>query len=130
MLRSSATQWRHRSHVEMVFLRGTVILSGILSGSKSYGADTITFAYASEDDGGDPRGPTTGYNRDNFWRDEIAGFTEAIISGAPIVGGSSLEALKTMHLVYLIYCAGCAWKARFGLDGSTPSLASVSGPDC
>jgi len=65
MLHSSATQWRHRFHLEIALERGTIILAGILSGSKSYGAETMTVAYATEDDGGDPREVTTRYNQDN-----------------------------------------------------------------
>jgi predicted dehydrogenase len=121
MLHSSATQWRHRFHLEMALGRGTIILAGILSGSKSYGAETITVAYASEDDGGDPREVTTRYNQDNSWRDEIAEFADTIRSDRPVVDGSSLEALRTMQLVYRIYCADPEWKARFKLDDTIPA---------
>src|SRR5262249_48692967 len=80
MLHSSATQWRHRFHLEVTLERGMISLSGILSGSKSYGAETITVAYASDRDGGDPKEVTTRYNEDNSWRDEIEEFAEAIVN--------------------------------------------------
>lgn len=120
MLHSSATQWRHRFHLEIALTRGTIILSGILSGSKSYGAETITVAYAGENDGGDPREQTTRYNQDNSWRDEVAEFAEGVLEDKPIVNGSSIEALKTMQLVYRIYCADPEWRRRYSLSDSLP----------
>ncbi len=120
MLHSSATQWRHRFHLEITLWRGLLVLSGILSGSKSYGAETLTVAYAGDEDGGDPREQTTRYNQDNSWRDEIAEFAEAIWDDKPIIEGSSLEALKTMHLVYRIYCADLEWRNKYNLDDKLP----------
>jgi predicted dehydrogenase len=119
-LHSSATQWRHRFNLEIALARGSVILSGILSGSKSYGAETLTVVYAHEEDGGDPREVKTSYNRDNSWRDEIAEFADAIQEDKPISVGSSQDALRTMHLVYRIYCADPDWQKQFGLDAQLP----------
>lgn len=120
MLHSSATQWRHRFQLEITLHRGMIILSGILSGSKSYGAETIMVAYASEGDGGDPREMTMRYNQDNSWRDEVIDFTDAIVNNTAIADGSSMEALKTMHLVYRIYCADPEWRAKYNLDDTIP----------
>lgn len=116
MLHSSATQWRHRFQLEMTLQRGMLILSGILSGSKSYGAETLTVAWAADDDVGDPKEQTTRYNQDHSWRDEIAEFADAITDEAPILNGASDEALKTMQLVYRIYCADPQWRARWDLS--------------
>ena len=125
MLHSSATQWRHHFRLEITLERGQLILAGILSGSKSYGTETLTVAHASEHDAGDPREVTTRYNRDDSWRDEIAEFADAIAGDKPIVEGSSTEALRTMALVYRIYGADPAWKARFKIEDQAP--ASVAG---
>ncbi|HEX9694882.1 MAG TPA: Gfo/Idh/MocA family oxidoreductase [Actinomycetota bacterium] len=115
MLHSSATQWRHRFSLEMTLAKGMIILSGILSGSKSYGAETMTVAWAAGDDRGDPKEQTTRYNEDNSWRDEIAEFADAVLNGGAIVNGSSEDALRTMQTVYNIYCADPAWRDRWGL---------------
>src|SRR3989338_11006110 len=65
MLHSSATQWRHRFHLDINLEKGSLILSGILSGSKSYGAETLTVVQAEPDnDRGDPKEQITRYNRD------------------------------------------------------------------
>ena len=121
MLHSSATQWRHRFQFEITLSRGQIILDGILSGSKSYGAETMTVAYATENDAGDPTEKTTKYNDDPSWKDEIYDFAEAILTGKKIAEGSSKDALLTMQLVYRIYCADEKWKEEFDLSDDTHS---------
>ena len=120
MLHSSATQWRHRFNLEIALERGAIILSGILSGSKSYGAETITVVYAAENDSGDPREVTTRYNEDPSWRDEIAEFTSAILNDSPVGEGSPRDALETMRLVYRIYCADPNWSSTYNLSDAVP----------
>ena len=120
MLHSSATQWRHRFNLEIALEKGTIILAGLLTGSKSYGAETLTVTRAAENDAGDPKEQTTRYNRDPSWADEVAEFADAITADQPIVNGSSQEALKTMELVYRIYCADAEWKRRWGLSTEVP----------
>ena len=56
------------------------------------------------------------YNQDNSWRDEVIDFTDAIVNNTPIADGSSSDALKTMHLVYRIYCADPEWRSKYNLD--------------
>jgi predicted dehydrogenase len=125
ILHSSATQWRHRFQLDMSLTKGAITLSGILSGSKSYGAETISVAYRAENDQGDPIEKTTRYNTDNSWRDEINEFAHAILADEPILNGSGAEALRTMELVYRIYCADKNWKEQFNLSadvGIAPPL--------
>ena len=112
---STATQWRHKFRLEITLEKGSIDLSGILSGSKSYGAEKITIAYRGETDAGDPKEVTIRYNEDNSWRDEIAEFADAIIQNRPITSGSSKDAFSTMELVYRIYCADPEWKKRYNL---------------
>lgn len=121
MLQSSATQWRHRFELAITLQRGAIVLAGILSGTKSYGAETITVVYAGENDMGDPRERMLRFNEDSSWRDEVAAFAEAIAGDREITSGSSYEALKTMELVYRIYCADPDWARRFGLDDRIPA---------
>lgn len=115
MLHSSATEWRHRFRLEMAFTQGSITLSGLLTSSKSYGAETITVARKSEDDSGDPLEQTTRYNRDPSWENEVNEFAAAILENRPIENGSSRDALHTMELVYRIYCADPDWKAKWSI---------------
>jgi len=117
MLNSSATQWRHRFHLDINFERGSLILGGILSGTKSYGAETLTVVRADPDnDAGDPKEQTTRYNRDPSWDDEIAAFGEAVTRNSPVISGTSDDALRTMQLVFRIYFADPQWRETFQIS--------------
>lgn len=116
MLHSSATEWRHRFRLEITLEKGCVNLGGILSGSKSYGAETLTVVTAAEGDNGDPKEVTTRYNSDPSWYDEICDFSDAVLTDRPITNGSSKDALDTMQLVFRIYCADESWRQQFDLS--------------
>jgi len=115
-LHSTATQWRHKFSLDINLEKGSIVLSGILSSSKSYGAETITISYKAENDLGDPKEVTVRYNEDNSWSDEIATFYQYISTNSKVTKGSSWEALKTMEMVYRIYCADPGWKERYNLS--------------
>ncbi len=118
MVHSSATQWRHQFRLEITLTEGAIVLGGILSGSKSYGDETMTTIIKSPEEGAMPVEETTTYNIDHSWQDEINEFSEAILRNKPIRYGNSQDALRTMELVYRIYCADQDWQRRFGLSGS------------
>ena len=116
MLHSSATQWRHNFQLDIHLEKGAIILSGILSGSKSYGAETMTIVWASADDRGDPKEQTTRYNEDNSWNHEIVEFAEAILRDTNIQHGTLEDAYNTMRLVYQIYQADHEWSDAWNLN--------------
>lgn len=116
MLNSSATQWRHRFHLDINLERGSIVLAGILSGSKSYGAETLTVVNSDPDkDSGDPREQITRYNHDPSWDQEMSCFADAIANDLPVQSGSSADAFRTMRLVYKIYHADPAWRRTYGI---------------
>ena len=99
MLHSSATQWRPRFNLDINLELGSIILGGILSGTKSYGAETLTVVTVDHDnDTGDPREQLTRYNRDPSWEEEINHFADYILTDQPVNGGSSLDAVSYTHL--------------------------------
>ena len=118
MLHSSATQWRHRFSLEIGLEKGGLNLSGILSGSKSYGAETLTVIWPDEDDKGDPREQTTRYNKDPSWENEINAFTNAILHNSCITSGTVEDAYRTMELVHRIYCADPKWRDQWNIDAN------------
>lgn len=120
MLHSSATQWRHRFSLEIGLEKGGLNLSGILSGSKSYGAETLTVIRPDDDDKGDPREQTTRYNKDPSWENEINAFTSAILHDEPIANGTVEDAFRTMELVYKIYYADPDWRNQWGITLDLP----------
>ena len=116
MMNSSATQWRHRFHLDINFEKGSLILGGILSGSKSYGAETLTVVSANpENDRGDPKEVTTRYNTDPSWYSEIKEFADCIINDKKINHGTSDDALQTMKLVYKIYYSDPSWRDEYDI---------------
>jgi predicted dehydrogenase len=116
MLNSSATQWRHRFHLDINLERGSLILGGILSGTKSYGAETLTLVRADPDnDQGDPWEQVTRYNHDPSWDDEIAAFVLSIVDDRSVQSGTSDDALRTMRLVFRIYYADSNWRETYDI---------------
>ena len=116
MLNSSATQWRHRFNLDINLEKGSLILGGLLTGTKSYGAETLTVVKADPDnDRGDPMEYTTRYNKDTSWEDEIAMFADFILNDKPVNFSSSNDALKTMELVFKIYYADESWRAKYNI---------------
>jgi len=116
MLNSSATQWRHRFNLDINLERGSLILGGIISGTKSYGAETLTVVRADPDnDQGDPKEQLTRYNRDPSWDNEIAAFAGCILNDSPVQGGTSEDALRTMQLLFKIYFADPIWRATYNI---------------
>lgn len=116
MLNSSATQWRHRFHLDINLERGSLILGGLLTGTKSYGAETLTVVQADPDnDRGDPKEQVTRYNRDPSWDEEIAVFANSILNNTPVHSGTSVDALRTMQLVFKIYYADAAWRSTYNI---------------
>jgi predicted dehydrogenase len=117
MLNSSATQWRHRFNLDITLEDGNVILGGILSGTKSYGAETLTVVKVDHDsDNGDPKEQVTRYNRDPSWQDEIDLFMKYIVNDEKVESGSSLDALNTMKLVYKIYYSDPSWRSSYNIE--------------
>jgi predicted dehydrogenase len=113
MLHSSATEWRHRFSLEINLEKGSINLEGILSSTKSYGAETMTLVWANPDeDNGDPREQMTRYNKDPSWSLEMAAFADSVRSGKPILHGGSTDAFKTMELVYKIYESDNEWNDK------------------
>ena len=110
LIHSSATQWQHSFRLEITFKEGFLELSGILSGSKSYGEEKLLVVPKQEESvNGSLSGNMTQFLEDNSWEDEIDEFADIIINDKPVVQGSSYDALKVMELVYKIYNADDSW---------------------
>ncbi len=122
MLNSSATQWRHRFSLDINLDKGSLVLEGILSGTKSYGAETLTILKVDHENGiGDPPEEVIHYDKDPSWEEEINRFTDCIIQNKPITSGSSLDALNTMKLVYKIYYADPQWRKSYSIPNPDES---------
>lgn len=111
MVHSTATQWQHRFRLELSLEEAFLELTGILSGSKSYGEEK--FKIIPRKDGsavGAFTETVTSYLEDNSWRDEVNEFADLIVYNRAVENGTSNDALKVMELVYSIYNADNKWK--------------------
>jgi predicted dehydrogenase len=113
-LHSSATQWRHVFNLEITLERGSLILGGLLTGSKSYGDETLTIITSDPSkDNGMPKESTSKYNEDVSWDNEIKYFANSLANNTSIERGSIKDALETMKLIEIIYKADPIWKEKY-----------------
>ena len=110
ILHSTATQWQHRFRLEIILKEGLLELSGILSGSKSYGAETLKVIERLDgQSSGAQEEKVYNFLEDNSWRDEIDEFADCIINDKPVKNGTSIEALNVMEMISKIYQADKNW---------------------
>lgn len=106
MVQSSATQWRHKFLLEIMFERGYIVIDGLLTGSRSYGEERIVFAKRQfEDEGtlGKPKEEEIHFDEDHSWEYELKEFCDCIKGKIAYMNGDINDALATMQLVYTIY---------------------------
>jgi len=103
MLHSSATQWKHKFRLEIGLEDGLLTLSGILSGSQSYGRELLQILYASSASEASESQVQREYINDESWAEEIADFAGDIQFDRQVSTGSSNDALETMKLIAQIY---------------------------
>jgi predicted dehydrogenase len=116
MLNSSATQWQHKFSLDISLTEGYIELSGILSGSKSYGEEKIVIGKRDEEsDNGQMESSTIKFLQDNSWKEEIFEFADSIINNKKIESGSSFDALETMKLVFNIYYSDEQWRTLYNI---------------
>jgi predicted dehydrogenase len=110
MIHSSATQWKHKFSLDLFLEDGYICINGILSSTRSYGEESITFARRQFEDEaramGKPREETIYFDQDDSWRHEIREFYDCIREEGCIPSGSPEDALRVMQLIERIYEAG------------------------
>jgi 1,5-anhydro-D-fructose reductase (1,5-anhydro-D-mannitol-forming) len=110
LLHSSATQWKHRFSMEIGLEGGYINLNRILSSTRSYGEESLTFARKQFEDEsfafGKPREETIFFDRDDPWALEVDDFSKAIRDDTPVTSGNSHDALRVMQLIDQIYRRG------------------------
>ncbi len=113
-LHSSATQWRHVFNLEITLQKGSLVLGGLLTGSKSYGDETLRIISSNpEKDKGIPMEETLEYRQDVSWDNEIKYFSNCLQNNLIIERGSIDDAIETMYLVEEIYKADPLWKKKY-----------------
>lgn len=107
MLHSSATQWKHKFNMDIYLEKGYVTLDGILSSTRSYGEESITFAKRQFEDEakafGRPREEKIFFDTDDSWKLEIEEFHDCLTGKIESLSGDTTDALNVMQLIKKIY---------------------------
>jgi len=111
-IHSTATQWEHKFSLEITLQKALIILSGILSGTKSYGKEKITII---------PKPKIKKINKkkiyqfykDHSWKLEIDEFAKIINQNMKIKTGSYQDALNVMRMIDKIYISDVEWYKKF-----------------
>jgi len=115
-LHSSATQWQHKFILELYTRGGFISVNGILSASGTYGTEVLNVALNRLDQDGNPipnpESQEIRFTEDRSWDKEIAEFHDAVVHGAPVLCGTSQQALDVMTLVERIYAADTDWNSQ------------------
>ena len=113
-LMSSATQWQHTFNLNVTLEKGSLVLGGLRTSSKSYGEETLAIISS------DPEKLNTesqveerSYDEDISWDEEIKCFANVLLKSDKIENGSIHEALKIMELIEKIYKADPEWRAKY-----------------
>lgn len=109
MVHSSANQWKHKFSFDLYMAKGYLSINGLITSTRSYGEESITFAKQQFEDEasafGRPREETIFFDRDDSWKLEIDEFHEAIRGRKNSWHGDSTDALKVMELIERVYSA-------------------------
>jgi predicted dehydrogenase len=110
MIHSSATHWKHKFSLDIFMEDGYICVNGLLTSTRSYGDESITFAKKQFEDEayafGRPKEETIFFDRDDSWRLEIEEFHNCIAGKNNRPQGNSDDALKVMQLIESIYREG------------------------
>ena len=113
-LHSTATQWEHRFRLEITLEKALLELTGILSGTKSYGKERLFIIRRKQNSRNGAREKKVySFSKDDSWKKEIDQFSSVIINNQKVVNGNSFEALKVMKMVENIYSSDKTWIKRF-----------------
>ncbi len=112
VLHSSSTQWKHLFRLELFFKEGYMILSGLLTGSKSYGRETLIIAKRNFIDKGMPKEEEIYFDEDRSWYFELDDFYHAIVEDRAVTQGSISDAIEAMKIVEEIYNSDEEWVSK------------------
>ncbi len=90
-----------------------MILSGILSGTKSYGKESLIIVPRKDFHNNKiKKTKKFFFSKDNSWKNEVDEFADIILNNKAVKTGNSKQALEVMNMVYKIYHNDKSWKFR------------------
>lgn len=106
-MNSSAIQWKHKFDLDITLTGGYIALNGLLTSTKSYGEEKVTYYRRDIEQRsgkmGNPTEYTMCFDEDFSWDLEMEEFYEAVANGRPISNGTSEDAVAVMRMVDKVY---------------------------
>ncbi|MEF2230132.1 MAG: Gfo/Idh/MocA family oxidoreductase [Pseudodesulfovibrio sp.] len=107
MLHSSATQWKHTFHMNILMEEGYLVIEGLLSKTGSYGREKLTVGrrqFEGEAEAvGNPTEEVTYFDRDMSWNIEVEEILKAVDADAPVTVSNSEDAFRVMEIIDKAY---------------------------
>lgn len=101
-IHSSATLWKHKFSLDITLEKGLINLTGILSGTKSYGKEKINIIRKKKT--GELSETEHSFHKDKSWQREIEYFIKQIKSNNTVkYKGNFADAYETMRVIDIIY---------------------------
>ena len=93
-----------------------MILSGLLTGSRSYGRETLIIAKRQFENEtelvGNPSEEEIYFDDDRSWLYEMEDFRDCVVNQKPVIQGSIQDAINAMNIVEQIYKSDPVWHAK------------------
>lgn len=106
-LHSSAIQWKHKFDIDITCTDGYIALNGLLTSTKSYGEERITYYKKDLEQKsgriGNPKEYTLCFDEDESWDYEIEEFYNAVVHHMPVINGTAEDAVRVMRIIDCIY---------------------------
>ena len=110
MIHSTATQWQHQFRIEITLEKAQINLSGILSGSKTYGQEKIEIQPKFLKN---KKSKIIKFKKDLSWEKEIKEYISCVKSNKKIYNGTIYDAIEVMKMIDIIYKSDVVWKKKF-----------------
>ena len=110
MVHSTATQWQHQFRIEITMEKALINLSGILSGSKTYGNEKIEIQpkFLKK-----KNNKIIKFKNDLSWEREVKEYISSIKNNKRILNGNIYDAIEVMRMIDTIYKSDSTWRKKF-----------------
>ncbi|MBR4083456.1 MAG: Gfo/Idh/MocA family oxidoreductase [Lachnospiraceae bacterium] len=106
-LHSSAIQWKHKFDVDIICTNGYIALNGLITSTKSYGEERITYYKKDLEQKsgklGNPTEYTLCFDEDFSWDYEMEEFYDAVCGNGVVENGTVEDAVAVMELIDRVY---------------------------
>ena len=110
MVHSTATQWQHQFRIEITLEKAQINLSGILSGSKTYGNEKIEIYPKFLKN---KKNTQIKFKKDLSWKREVNDYINSIKFNKRISNGTIYDSVKVMQMIDRVYKSDVAWRKKF-----------------